>query len=297
MAIEDGNLAAALALVESNSDFRVLRRLPHLTEQHSNVSENALIGVIVDVETTGLDFEIDEVIELGMMKFSFSRSGEIGEFFAEYKSLNAPKSKIPPSVTKLTGIGDADVSGCKIATDDVDSFIAGSALVIAHNAAFDRPFCEGLSPKFAELSWACTATEVDWGSEGIAGSRLEYIANSFGRFYEAHRAIDDCNAVANVLTFRLPISGELVLDALLRAARRTETRVFAEGAPYEVRIPLKRMGYRWNDGQNGFPRSWWKDVGSDDLDRELAELASLDGGNIRPQLFRMTARNRFRRHH
>jgi len=35
---------------------------------------------------------------------------------------------------------------------------------------------------------------------------------------------------------------------------------------------LKARGYRWNTGDNGKPKSWYADIGEDNLDAELAFL-------------------------
>lgn len=259
------------------------------------LDEERFVGVIVDVETTGLDHDIDEVIELGMVKFAFDRHGHVGAEFAVFQAFNEPSIPIPSAIVDLTGISDLDVRGKRISAEALHAYMDGVSLVIAHNAAFDRPFVEQLSPIFATLPWACSATEVDWRSEGIVGSRLEYVAMAFGGFYEAHRAVDDCNAVGNILTYDLPKSRTRVLALLLQAARRVQARVCATGAPYDLRMPLKRAGYRWNDGTNGFPRAWWKDIDGDQVEAETAFLKRLAPDLVVPQLFRMTAKTRFKR--
>lgn len=288
-------LSEALALIEAMEDFRLLRRLPTPPSSSEALGEEQFVGVIVDVETTGLDHDIDEVIELGMLKFTFDRLGRVGREFAVFQAFNEPSIPIPAAITELTGISYSDVRRQRISPESLTDFVDDASLVIAHNAAFDRPFVEQLSPVFAALPWACSATEVDWRSEGIVGSRLEYVAMAFGGFYEAHRAIDDCNAVGNILTYDLPKSRARVLAVLLRAARRVQARVCAVGAPYDLRMPLKRAGYRWNDGTNGFPRAWWKDVDGELAEAETAFLKGLAGDLVAPQLFRMTAKTRFRR--
>lgn len=288
------DLKTALDLVEGDSQFRVLRRLPFPPAVSTERLKDPLIGVVIDVETTGLDQD-DEVIELGMVAFEFDRLGQVGPDFKVYRALNQPSQPIPAEITRLTGITDADVHGRRIDETELADFTDGAALVIAHNAAFDRPFAEALSPRFASMAWACTATEIDWRAEGVNGSRLEYIAMAFGTFYDAHRAVDDCNAVVNILTFELPRSGRPALSVLLDAARRIEIRIFAVGAPYDLRDPLKRVGYRWNDGTNGFPRAWWKDVGPDDVFNETTFLSTFGTELISPVTFRMNAKTRFRR--
>jgi DNA polymerase-3 subunit epsilon len=289
------DLQTALELVEADNQFRVLRRLPFPPVQSGTCLSEPLVGVIVDVETTGLDQDIHQVIELGMIAFEFDREGQIGSDFRVFRSFNEPSQPIPPEITRLTGITDDQVRGQRIDQAEVDAFTADAALVVAHNAAFDRPFVEALSPQFSSMAWACTATEIDWAAEGIAGGRLEYIAMAFGCFYEAHRATDDCNAVANILTFRLPRSDRSTLSALLDAARRAEIRIFAVGAPYDLRLPLKRAGYRWNDGTDGYPRAWWRDVEPEDVEGETAFLQKFGSDLVDPSMFRMNAKTRFRR--
>ncbi|WP_454758823.1 3'-5' exonuclease [Caulobacter segnis] len=288
-------LEDAAALLAADPNFRVLRRLPCGLSERGTAPPDAIVGVIVDVETTGLDVEIDDVIELGMIKFAFDRSGLVGPRLDVYQSLNEPSAPIPAEIVALTGITQADVQGRKIEPREIKDFLRGVSLVIAHNAAFDRPFCERLFSGFSELAWGCSATEIDWRAEGVSGSRLEYVVASFGYFYEAHRAIDDCNAVHNILGLPLAKTGVPVLARLLEAARRSDVRVFADGAPYSSRIALKRRGYRWNDGLNGYPRAWWKDVPTVDLDEELSALEVEIGPGLEPTLVRMTAKNRFRK--
>ncbi len=293
----DENLAleAALAIIESSTDFRVLRRLPFPPRDLWPIGSDLFTGIVLDVETTGLDAEIDEVIELGMIRFEFDRTGRIGSNFSTFQAFNEPKRPIPEDIIRLTGIRDEDVAGQKIEGTSIADFVAGASLIIAHNAAFDRPFAKSMYEGFADLAWGCTATEIDWRSEGISGGRLEYITASFGYFYDAHRAIDDCSAVVNILSFQLPRSKALVLGPLLAAARRVETRVCAEGAAYDLRLPLKRAGYRWNDGLNGFPRAWFKDVPTASMQIEITFLEKLGRGTITPVFYRMSAKTRFRR--
>lgn len=287
------SLEEAAAVLKESSEFRVLRRLVPTTKTNANLTAEKLVGIILDVETTGLDSELDEVIELAMLKFNFDREGHIGAALDSFRAFNQPQKPIPSPISDLTGITDEMVAGKRIAEQDIQYFIDDAALIIAHNAAFDRPFCEKLSPLFASYPWACSATEIPWRDEGIVGSRLEYIAQSFNFFYDAHRAEDDCNAVAEILSLTLPKSGQLAMGALLTSARRIETRIFATGAPFELRLLLKRRGYRWNGSINQFPRAWWRDVAPTDADDEIAFLRGL-GDSVSPEMFSMNARNRFR---
>ena len=67
-------IAAAL---EATGDYRVLRRVTRRTRIHDDDGSVKKIGVILDVETTGLDPVRDEVIELGMTRFEFDAAGRV----------------------------------------------------------------------------------------------------------------------------------------------------------------------------------------------------------------------------
>jgi DNA polymerase-3 subunit epsilon len=287
------SLEEAARTLSESPDFRVLHRLSPKSRNNDALKGEKLIGIVLDVETTGLDVEVDEIIELAMLKFNFDRDGQVGQTIDKFHSFNQPEKSIPETITKLTGISNETVAGQKISEQAVNSFISDAAIIIAHNAVFDRPFCEKLSVHFEEYAWGCSATEISWKDEGIIGSRLEYIAQNFSFFYDAHRADSDCEAVVEILSFRLPKSKQHALEALLNRARRSEMRIFATGASYDLRLLLKKRGYRWNGNLNRFPRAWWIDVELSVADDEISFLEATEP-TIKPETFRMTARNRFR---
>ena len=49
-------------------------------------------------------------------------------------------------------------------------------------------------------------------------------------------------------------------------------RVWAEQSPFELKDTLKRRGYRWCDGADGRPKSWYIDIDEVKLPAEMAFL-------------------------
>jgi len=124
-------------LIENSEDFRVLRRLPSPPRSDDVLDEERFVGVIVDVETTGLDHDIDEVIELGMVKFAFDRHGHVGAEFAVFQAFNEPSIPIPSAIVDLTGISDLDVRGKRISAEALHAYMDGVSLSLgyAHSSA------------------------------------------------------------------------------------------------------------------------------------------------------------------
>jgi DNA polymerase III subunit epsilon len=270
---QDTNSLAAMADALSRSaDYRVLRRLVPRVPFTPPVGLDMNIAGLLDTETTGLDAQKDEVIELGMVKFDYSPDGRIVGVRETFSAFNEPSGSLAPETTALTGITDEMVAGHRIDEAAVNAFVDDAAIVIAHNSGFDRKFAERCWPLFEQKAWACSATEIEWRQHGFAGAQLGYLLNGAGYFHAAHRAVDDCHALLEVLAFELPTTGAPALALLLETARKPTVRVWAEQSPFELKDSLKKRGYRWNDGSDGRPKSWFIDVCETALDGELAFL-------------------------
>lgn len=289
----DQTLAAMAEALARSADYRVLRRLVPRASFTPSI-EHAKTAILLDVETTGLDQAKDEVVELGMIKFDYLPDGRIVGVRDVFSSFNEPLEPIPPDVIALTGITNEMVAGHRIDEGAVSLFTDDAVIVIAHNSGFDRKFAERYWPIFQRKAWGCSATEIEWRKHGFQGSRLGYLLNGAGFFHQAHRAVDDCHALLEVLAFELPTTGTPALAVLLERARKKTIRVWAEQSPFDLKDALKRRGYRWSDGSEGRPRSWYVDVDESKLDDEIAFLKSeIYLRDIEPRLQTLTAFERF----
>ena len=266
------DLEAMAAALETSCDFRVLRRLAPRAPIPPPAGLITRQGLFVDTETTGLDPIGDEIIELAMVPFTYGLDGQVYCVGEAFQQLREPSRPIPPEVTAITGIDDAMVAGQRIDPDAVARFAAPAALVVAHNAAFDRRFLERLCETFNTKPWACSMSQVDWAGEGYEGAKLAYLASGAGFFYERHRATHDCLAAIELLARTHPRSGRTGLAQLLERARAPSHRIWAENSPFDLKDVLKARGYRWNGEGSASPRAWYIDV--DEAARE-AEVAFL----------------------
>jgi DNA polymerase-3 subunit alpha (Gram-positive type) len=92
--------------------------------------------VVFDIETTGLSSLKDTITEIGAVVMKNGREIDRFQTFAD------PGMRIPPSITQLTGITDADVRGAPSQEAAVRAFLefAGGRVLCAHNASFDIGF-------------------------------------------------------------------------------------------------------------------------------------------------------------
>ena len=282
-------LASTLA---SHPDYRVLRRLapPLLFPPASGPSLRVLV---LDTETTGLNASRDKVIELALLAFDLDlATGQPAGLLQVYDGLEDPGAPLSTEVQQLTGISDDMLRGQRLDEARVAELLAGAQLVIAHNAAFDRPFVEARLPAFAELNWACSFADIDWKRQGRDSAKLSALAMALGWFYDAHRAEMDCHALLAVLRPPLPLDERNGLMHLVEAAKRPSFRLQATGAPFEAKDLLKARNYRWD----GNLRVWFTQL--KDEPALLAETQWLkaqvyEGRPARVQVEQLGARQRY----
>lgn len=266
----EDHLQDCVKLLEQSGQYRVVKRF-ETVESYSREETDAtkLLGLYVDVETTGLNAGTDKIIELAMVTFEFTSDGRIFRILDHYDEFQDPGFPIPDGIVALTGITDDTVRGRQIDAETVTRHLDSASVVIAHNAEFDRTFLEREFPVFEKKAWACSIHDIPWSERGIEGAKLEYIAYRLGFFFDGHRAINDCLAGVHVLAQKFPESEDSILKSMLDKARQNEYRIWALGSPFDSKDILKSRKYRWNAGDNDQPKSWYIDVSGDVLQSEI----------------------------
>lgn len=270
MGSETEEMEAWIQRLEATGDFQVLRRLKACSRYAEPADGDEIRhAAALDLETTGLDYTSDVIIQISVVRFTFSRlSGRIFSVEEPLTYLEDPLRPIPPEITKLTRVTDADVAGKCIDDAAVTEYLAPVSLIIAHNAPFDRPYAEARLPVLKDKWWACSMHDVPWQSAGMSSTKLEYLLiKRCNCSYAAHRADNDCRAVIHLLATPFD-DGRLPMQLLLERARSRTIRVWAKDAPIELKDQLKARGYHWNPGQNGRLKSWYRDLSPAEGDAE-----------------------------
>lgn len=154
--------------------------------------------VAFDLETTGLNPEQNEIIEIGALKV---RDGKIEERFMEFIK---PEEPISSAIVKITGITNNMVAGSRKVSEVIPEFtkFCGEDVLIGHNIMFDYKFTK----KFA----GCLGCSFE--HQGIDTLKIarkihkDLDSKSLGRlcsYYQienkaAHRAYHDALATAKL---------------------------------------------------------------------------------------------------
>ena len=274
------NFEEMASQLAAHPDYKVKRRLVPILNFGSDTGGPSKRILVLDTETTGLDWRAEKIIELAMLAVDIDLQTGLPVGPVEvYEGFEDPGRPIPPEITKLTGITNQDVKGHQLDEATIKDMVERADLIVAHNAGFDRPFVENRLEVFEHKAWACSFAGIDWKAQGLGSAKLEFLCSELGWFYDAHRAQVDCHALLRVLSSPLkdaeakPLTG---LQQLFKSAENARTIVKAFGSPFETKDKLKARGYRWD----AEARVWSTAVKSAEaLDAESAWLkAQVYGG-------------------
>ena len=101
--------------------------------------------VAFDLETTGLNNQKDEIIEIGAVKFTVeTKNGKVvPKLLGELETFVKPNMMIPAEASAVNHIYDSDVQDAPAVGDAIKKFTefcGQSSILLAHNANFDASF-------------------------------------------------------------------------------------------------------------------------------------------------------------
>jgi len=147
--------------------------------------------VALDLETTGLDLENDEIIEVGAVRFN--ADGVIDSF----QTLTNPGRLISPPVVELTGITDEAVRSAPAiwsVAPALEEFLGDSPVVGQNVLGFDIQFLRRAGVRHSESVYD-THLLAEMLLPGLADYGLAALCERFGIAQEVrHRAVADAEA-------------------------------------------------------------------------------------------------------
>lgn len=188
------NMAAAV--LPGTPGF-VIEQYATLAERAKNRSFGLIEDdvIVLDTETTGLSCAENELIEISAARL---RGREVADRFDTFVH---PNGLIPPEITELTSITNADVAHAPRAEEAVaalEEFVQGCP-VIAHNATFDRSFIESVKGgvRVSDI-WIDSLALSRIALPRLSSHKLATMAELFGCAAVSHRASDDVEALCGV---------------------------------------------------------------------------------------------------
>ena len=183
------------------------------------------IAVIVDLETTGLDFNLDQIIEIGAIKVNLD-TGEILDTFQTFslpdevyyfdydsededEEIEPEPFELDPFIVELTGITEDMLKDAPSNEEAVDAFFnfAEDYQIWAYNAGFDSRFLNQHTFEHKALKDIIPIAKRAFPN--LANYKLATVGSHLNVSIEgAHRAVADCLISKEVLVTGLKIHRE-----------------------------------------------------------------------------------------
>ncbi|HEY3162888.1 MAG TPA: polyribonucleotide nucleotidyltransferase, partial [Candidatus Limnocylindrales bacterium] len=177
------------------------KRTPYIEPGTGSVLEfvNAIDAkrefAVVDVETTGTDPKMADLLEIAVVKV---KGGKISDRWSTFV-----KPSQPILGHQMHGITDKDVAKAPSAAEAAKQALdeIGDALVVGHNVIFDLGFLEEAGAgRIDQSRLVDTLTLAREGYPDLQNYKLDTLAGVFGvDLTQNHRALPDAEATANLL--------------------------------------------------------------------------------------------------
>lgn len=177
-------------------------------KNRKSISDNSYF--LLDIETTGLSYEKDKIIEIGLIRV---RNNNIVN---KYDWLIHSEESIPDNIKKLTGIDEILLKNgyeLKDVLNELFMLIKGQTVLI-YNAEFDLNFLKEnairLNMDFPDIKSVDVIIAARKCIKGLDNYKLDTIASHFGiKNNQRHRAIEDCKLLYEIYNklneFSLPL--------------------------------------------------------------------------------------------
>jgi DNA polymerase III subunit epsilon len=150
--------------------------------------------VVLDFETTGLDYKTEQVIEVGALKLDRDFK-EIGTLNVMVKLKKG--KKLPPFITELTGIVEDDLREglSEFQAMQILKRFIGNDIIVAQFASFDLGF---LSKYMVPKRFICTRSLSRLLNPSEKASLKDLVQRYNVTLENHHRALSDVKATAEV---------------------------------------------------------------------------------------------------
>jgi len=171
--------------------------------------------IVLDLETTGLSYQTDRIVEIGMLRVINGVKGDT------FHTLVNPQRSIPAAASRINHITDADVEDAPtfdVIKDDVISFI-GDLPIVAYNSNFDAIFLGAAVGNRCRFKYIDALDVARKALPALPNHKLVTVKEHYGIESEAHRALYDVMATQQIF--------ELMCDEILvRVVRRRPEESF-----------------------------------------------------------------------
>jgi DNA polymerase-3 subunit epsilon len=203
------------------------------------------LAAVIDVETTGLDPEKHELIEIAVILFAFDRAThEIKGIVDEYVGQREPDRSIPREATAVHGLTKRMLKGKRLDYSRLDDISGRAEFYVAHNAEFEEAFCAWY---LCRKPWYCSMKQIVWTTRTDRWQKLEKLLRRYHICEtQTHRACDDARGLLTLLSLKNKAGDTFLHEMVTRGDRERASyerrRQEAEARAAQAQAATSRSG-------------------------------------------------------
>ena len=192
--------------------------------------------VVVDTEATGLSYTKDELIQIAAARIT---NGKVEDWYVTFVD---PGQEISEDIEHLTHISNDDVAGAPSPDEALRGLVefAGDAVMLAHNASFDKTFLTKHAAGYPLLEniWVDSLDLVRIAFPRLTSHRLIDLSKAFGIVESTHRADDDVATTCLVYRLVLAAITQMPLNLVKVIAGLAPTEMWPTGYVFKEMLSI-----------------------------------------------------------
>lgn len=269
-------------IINNKNDSIELKNIKDLPSIEMVEDPQSASVIFCSVVTTSLNKNMGDLLRINLKLCYINKDGKFSKARKVVSFFEDPKRELTNEESRFLDFSIEDKANSSIDWNLISGLFEKADLIVAHNAAFVKPWIEKYISQSSTL-WACSMDQVDWAEKDFPSRSLSVLSVFSGFFYNFQDSSTALEAVTHVLDKNVATS------SLIAKARTPDLQVFAANAPRELNHLLKERRYRWNPDLG----CWW--LGLKDPahgDNESAWLVENLPGT-EPQIFEIDPKFRF----
>ena len=245
----------------------VITRYEGLTDfaEHTDFGVLDRNVVVIDTETTGLSFSKDELIQIAAARM---HCGQIVDWYVTFVN---PGRFLTDDIIQLTHITDTDLIDAPSPNEALEGLaeFVGDALVVAHNATFDRTFCTKHPAGYPLLNniWIDSLDLSRIALPRLKSHRLLDLVRTFDAPISTHRADDDVAATCVVYRILLAAVANMPTSLVSEIGQMATIEDWNTGFVFQQIERLQDLDFKSEDIKTLDEQ----ENASDDVSRETSE--------------------------
>jgi DNA polymerase-3 subunit epsilon len=211
--------------------------------------------LILDTETTGLNFKTDYLLEIAAILWSVEQRCTL----MQASTLICYDPLIENTAEPINGIPKEALEfnfNYKHGLNIISQMASSATYICAHNAEFDKSFCQNVEGlEISMKNWIDTQDIIYPKSKFCNSNGLHNLAIAHGiPIISSHRALSDCKTLVNLLA--------LVPDLKMQLEKAARPKVLVKSLEEKPGTLSRKYGFRWN---SIIPLSWAKYMPEEDI--------------------------------